>query len=181
MTGSLIQGIHHYCIGLSYLCALLLEIARLLWPAKGWRIAGLVFGAAGLFAHTAYLLVNQPSPAEPYGSLLWLAWVLALFYFHGTVSHAKQAWAIFVLPVVLGLVATSRVLLTAPPEPGAFSAAAWLAGERFWGGLHGVLILSASACASSRASCIWFRPGDYGGRLRRELSCRCSVWSAWRG
>jgi ABC-type transport system involved in cytochrome c biogenesis permease subunit len=148
MNGSLIQGIHHYCIGLSYLCALLLEIARLLWPAKGWRVAGLGFGAAGLFAHTAYLLVQQPPPAEPYGSLLWLAWVLAGFYFYGTVNHAKQAWAIFVLPVVVGLVSASRVLLTAAPEPGAFDAAAWLAGDRFWGGLHGLLILSASVGVS---------------------------------
>src|SRR5262245_15709286 len=106
MTGSFIQGIHHYCIGLSYLCAFLLEIARLLWPAKGWRIAGLTFGAAGLFAHTAYLIVNRPPLAEPYGSLLVLAWVLALFYFYGTVHHAKQAWAVFVLPVVIGLVVT---------------------------------------------------------------------------
>lgn len=147
MTGSLIEGIHHYCIGLSYLCALLLELARLFWPAKGWRVAGLVFGAAGLFAHTAYLLVNQPSPAVPYGSLLLLAWVLALFYFYGTVHHTKQAWAIFVLPVVLGLVAMSRVLLTAPPENSTFDAG-WAAGDRFWGAVHGVLILLASVGVS---------------------------------
>jgi ABC-type transport system involved in cytochrome c biogenesis permease subunit len=148
MTGSLIQGIHHYCIGLSYLCAFLLELAHLFWPAKGWRVAGLVFGAAGLFAHTAYLLVQQPSPAVPYGSVLLLAWVLALFYFYGTVHHAKQAWAIFVLPVVLGLVAVSRALLTAAPENSTFSAAAWLAGDRFWGAVHGVLILLASVGVS---------------------------------
>jgi hypothetical protein len=145
MTGSLIQNIHHYCIGLSYLCAFLLELARLIWPAQGWRIAGLVFGAAGLFAHTAYLLVHQPSPAEPSGSVLLLAWVLALFYFEGTVRRAKQAWAVFVLPVVIGLVATSRALLTAPPEPGA---SAWFAGDRFWGSVHGVLILCAAVGVS---------------------------------
>lgn len=145
---SLIQGIHHYCIGLSYLCALLLELARLFWPGKGWRVAGLVFGAAGLFAHTAYLLFNQPSPAVPYGSLLILAWVLALFYLYGTVHHAKQAWAVFVLPVVLGLVVASRLLLTATPDTTAFDAAGWLAGDRFWGAVHGVLILLASVGVS---------------------------------
>ena len=148
MTGSLIQGIHHYCIGLSYLCAFLLELARLFWPAKVWRAAGLVFGAAGLFAHTAYLLVQQPSLAEPSGSLLALAWVLALFYFWGTVHHAKQAWAIFVLPVVIGLVATSRALLTAAPDAPALDATAWFAGDRFWGAVHGVLILLASVGVS---------------------------------
>lgn len=148
MNGSLIQGIHHYCIGLSYLCALLLELARLFWPARGWRVAGLAFGAAGLFAHTAYLLVQQPPPAVPYGSLLLLAWVLALFYFYGTLHHPKQAWAIFVLPVVIGLVTASRVLLVGPAEAGTFDAAAWLAGDRFWGGVHGVLILLASVGVS---------------------------------
>jgi ABC-type uncharacterized transport system permease subunit len=148
MTGSLIQNIHHYCIGLSYLCALLLEVARLLWPAKGWRVAGLAFGAAGLFAHTAYLLFNQPSPAVPYGSVLLLAWVLSLFYFYGTVHHAKQAWAVFVLPVVIGLVAVSRVLLTASPDNTAFNVAGWASGERFWGAVHGVLILLASVGVS---------------------------------
>src|SRR5262245_11381162 len=150
MTGSLIQGIHHYCIGLSYLCAFLLELARLIWPAsgKGWRVAGLVFGAAGLFAHSAYLLVNQPTPAAPSGSLLLLAWVLALFYFYGTIHHAKQAWAIFVLPVVIALVAMSRVLLTASPGNSDFSFARWLAGDRFWGAVHGVLILLASVGVS---------------------------------
>lgn len=148
MPGSLIENIHHYCIGLSYLCAFLLELARLLWPARGWRVAGLGFGAAGLFAHTAYLLVQQPSPAVPYGSVLLLAWVLALFYFEGTVRHAKQAWAVFVLPVVIALVALSRVLLTAEPEHAAFDVAGWASGDRFWGGVHGVLILLASVGVS---------------------------------
>lgn len=149
MTGSLIQNIHHYCIGLSYLCAFLLEIARLLWPARGWRVAGLGFGAAGLFAHTAYLLVNRPSPAVPYGSLLLLAWVLALFYFYGTAHYPKQAWrAVFVLPVVIGLVGLSRVLLTAAPDHAAFDLAGWASGERFWGGVHGLLILLASVGVS---------------------------------
>ena len=148
MTSPLIQGIHHYCIGLSYLCAFLLELAGLLWPARAWRIAGLVFGGAGLFAHTAYLLVQQPSPAVPSGSLLVLAWVLALFYFWGTVHHAKQAWAVFVLPVVIGLVVTSRVLLTTTPDAPAFDAGAWFTGDRFWGAVHGVLILLASVGVS---------------------------------
>ncbi|AMV28336.1 Cytochrome C assembly protein [Gemmata sp. SH-PL17] len=147
-TTEIVKNIHHYCIGLSYLCAFLLEIARLLWPARGWRVAGLVFGAAGLFAHTAYLLVQQPSPAVPSGSVLMLAWVLALFYFYGTVHHARQAWAVFVLPVVIGLVVVSRILLTAEPEHAAFDVGEWASGERFWGGVHGLLILFASVGVS---------------------------------
>ena len=54
-------------------------------------------------------MINQPTPASPFGSLLLLAWVLALFYLYGTVHYAKQAWAVFVLPVVIGLVGLSLV------------------------------------------------------------------------
>ncbi len=148
MTVSPLQGITHACFGLSYLCAFLLELARLLWPAVGWRAAGLVFGGAGVVAHSAYLLINQPTPAAPYGSLLWLALVLALFYLYGTVHHAKQAWAVFVLPVVIGLVGLSLALVAATPEATAFSVPGWAAGDRFWGLVHGVLIFLASVGVS---------------------------------
>ncbi len=148
MTVSPLQGITHACFGLSYLCAFLLELARLLWPGVGWRAAGLVFGVAGVVAHSAYLLINQPTPAAPYGSLLLLAWVLALFYLYGTVHHAKQAWAVFVLPVVIGLVGLSLALVAATPETTAFSVPGWAAGDRFWGMVHGVLIFLASVGVS---------------------------------
>ena len=166
---SLIQGIHHYCIALSYLCAFLLELARLVWPAKGWRVAGLAFGAAGLFAHTAYLGFNQPSLAEPAGSLLALAWVLVFFYLYGTINHAKQAWAVFVLPVVIGLVVASRVLLTAAPEHPAGDVVGWAAGDRFWGAVHGVLILFASigVSVSFLASVMYLIQAR---RLRRKVA-----------
>ncbi|HEY1190887.1 MAG TPA: cytochrome c biogenesis protein CcsA, partial [Gemmata sp.] len=166
--------IHHYCIGLSYLCAFLLETGRLLWPASGWRLTGLAFGAAGLFAHSAYLLANHPSPAVPFGSVLLLAWVLALFYFYGTVHHAKQAWAVFVLPVVIGLVATSKVLLSVRPEYAAFDLAQWAAGERFWGGVHGLLILCASVgvSVSFLASVMYLIQAR---RLRNKVSPRSVV------
>jgi ABC-type uncharacterized transport system permease subunit len=148
MTVSPLQGITHACFGLSYLCAFLLELARLAWPAKGWRVAGLAFGAAGVFAHSAYLLINQPPLAAPYGSLLLLAWELALFYLYGTVNHAKQAWAVFVLPVVIGLVGLSLALVTASPGTSTFTVPEWAAGERFWGAVHGILILLASVGVS---------------------------------
>lgn len=148
MTVSPLQGVTHACFALSYLCAFLLELARLSWPGKGWRVAGLAFGVAGVFAHTVYLLLNQPTPAAPYGSLLLLAWVLALFYIYGTVHHAKQAWAVFVLPVVIGLVGLSLVLVTAAPEVTKFTVPPWASGERFWGIVHGVLILLASVGVS---------------------------------
>src|SRR5439155_6014425 len=115
------------------------------WPGKGWRVAGLVFGVAGLFAQTVYLAINQPTPAAPYGSLLLLAWVLAFFYLYGTVHRdARRAWAVFVLPVVIGLVGLSLALTNTTGQAPPFEVPGWLSGDRFWGVVHGVLILLAS-------------------------------------
>jgi ABC-type transport system involved in cytochrome c biogenesis permease subunit len=150
MTVSPLQGITHACFGLSYLAALLLEVARLVWPraGRGWRVAALAFGVAGVLAHTYYILAHQPSPAVPYGSMLLLAWVLALFYLYGTIHHAKQAWAVFVLPVVTGLVGLSYVLMRAGEASPPIDVPAWLSGERFWGAIHGTLILLAAVGVS---------------------------------
>ncbi|MBX9580013.1 MAG: cytochrome c biogenesis protein [Gemmataceae bacterium] len=144
MTVSPLQGITHACFGLSYLLAFGLELARPAWPAAGWRAAALTAGAAGFVAHTLYLFIHHPTPAAPYGSLLWLAWVLALFYLGGTVRHAEQAWAVFVLPVVIGLVGLSLALTALSPDLPAFDLPGWLAGDRFWGVVHGSLILLAA-------------------------------------
>ena len=146
MTVSPLQGVTHACFGLSYLLAFGLELAWLARPRSVWRVAALGLGIAGIVAHTAYISYHQPTPAAPYGSLLLLAWVLALFYLYGTIHHAKQAWAVFVLPVVIGLVGLSLALITtadnAPEVP------TWLSGERFWGAVHGSLILLASVGVS---------------------------------
>jgi ABC-type transport system involved in cytochrome c biogenesis permease subunit len=150
MTVSSLQGVTHACFGLSYVVALILELARLTWPraGSGWRITALAFGAAGLLAHTYYILAHQPSPATPHGSLLLLGWVLALFYLYGTVHHAKQAWAVFVLPVVIGLVGMSYLSSRAEASSGEFAVPAWLSGARFWGAVHGSLILLAAVGVS---------------------------------
>ena len=148
MTLTAPQGIYHACFGLSYLVALLLELGQLLRPSAAWRWGGLAFGAAGLFAHTIYIFANKPSPATPDGSLLLLAWVLALFYLYGTVHHAKQAWAIFVLPLVIALVGLSYALYTSGESGSSFGVPAWASGERFWGAIHGTLILLAAVGVS---------------------------------
>lgn len=169
MTVSPLQGVTHACFALSYLCALLLELGRTFWPGKGWRVAGLAFGAAGLVAHSAFILFHQPTPAAPYGSLLLLAWVLALFYLYGTVHHAKQAWAVFVLPVVIGLVGLSLALATAAPGASTFVVPDWAAGDRFWGATHGLLILGASVgiSVSFLASVMYLFQAR---RLRKKLA-----------
>lgn len=178
MTASPLSGITHACFGLSYLAAFTCEAARARWPRAGLRAAGLALGAAGLFAHTAYLAVNQPTPAAPYGSLLLVAWVLAVFYLYGTVHHARQAWAVFVLPVILGLVGLSLALVhtadgtTVPgsaagdaPHP----ALLWLTGDRLWGAVHGILLLLAAVGVSVgfMASAMYLVQAR---RLRRKMN-----------
>ena len=143
------QGIYHACFGLSYLVALLLEVGQLLRPSHAWRWAALAFGVAGLFAHTVYVVVHQPSPAAPDGSLLLLAWVLACFAIYGgTVHYSRQAWAVFILPLVILLVGLSYALFTSGETGSGFSIPAWARGERFWGAIHGTLILLAAVGVS---------------------------------
>jgi ABC-type transport system involved in cytochrome c biogenesis permease subunit len=148
MTVSPLQGVTHACFGLSYLLALGLELAWLARPRPLWRALALTLGTAGFFAHTAYILIHQPTPAAPYGSLLLLAWVLATFYLLGTLHHKKQAWAVFVLPVVIGLVALSLALVATAGDTPPIDVPAWLSGDRFWGAVHGTLILLASVGVS---------------------------------
>jgi ABC-type transport system involved in cytochrome c biogenesis permease subunit len=159
-----LQGISQACFGLSYLLALGFEIAGLRFPHKGLRTAGLILGASGLFAHTLYLAMHKPSPALPYGSLLLLAWVLAVFYFYGAMNHKRQVWAIFVLPVVLGLVSLAIVLMNTAD---AVIVPAWLHGERLWGAIHGIILLLAAVgvSVSFLASVMYLLQA---GRLRRK-------------
>ena len=132
------QNVTHACFGLSYLSALVLESARVRWPAGWLRPTAVAVGAAGLLAHTAYLWVHHPTPATPAGGLLGVAWVLALFALTGTGRRTRQAWPVFVLPVVVGLVGLAWLL---PAGPG------WAAG-RWWGMAHGALVLLAAVGVS---------------------------------
>ncbi len=140
---SSLDNVSHACFGLSYLAALACEAARLRWPSRPLRLAGLAWGTAGLLAHSAFLFVQHPTPASPEGSLLGVAWVLAVFSLYGSVHHARQAWAVFVLPVVVGLVGLS---LASVAEPEA--APPWLPTQRVWGSLHGLILLLAAVGVS---------------------------------
>lgn len=133
------MGITHACFGLSYLFALLLELFRQARPGNSVRIASLLFGLAGMVAQTIYLFVHKPNPATAYGSLLLLAWILAIFYLYGSLHHWSQAWALFVLPVVILLVGLSFAAHGDSSEVGV-----WFSGENFWGVVHGLFLLAAS-------------------------------------
>lgn len=134
-----------FCFGASYAVTLLLELAHLFRPWRLLRWGAAAFGIAGLIAHSVFLAVQNPPLGSQYGTLLFIAWVLAVFSVYGSLHHARVAWAVFVLPVVLVLVG----LAAAYARPDA-DAGFWLSGlldirgERFWGSVHGVLLLLAA-------------------------------------
>jgi hypothetical protein len=135
-----------FCFAASYAVALALELLQLLRPRPVVRVLSLGFGAAGLLAHTVFVVVN-PLPLETaFGSLVFLAWVLAVFYLYGSLHHRRVAWGLFVLPLVLGLVTLAELFHrpTGPRTP----AVSWelfaLHGRHFWPVLHGLLLLLAA-------------------------------------
>ena len=139
-----LQNVTLACFGLSYLLAFALELGRLRWPRPTLRIAGLILGSAGLFAHTLFLIIRQPTPATAYGALLAVAWVLAIFYLYGSVHHARRAWAVFVLPLVLGLTALAFAAVSTEEK----QEMPWESGARVWGAVHGMFLLLAAVGVS---------------------------------
>jgi ABC-type transport system involved in cytochrome c biogenesis permease subunit len=145
-----VERITIFCFGASYAVALLCELARLVRPSKALRLLALGFGAAGLLAHTLFVAVQPLQLATPDGSLLFLAWILAVFYLYGALHHRKVAWGLFVLPLVLGLTALAAL---APMEStgrdlGQLPDLFVLDGEHFWGLVHGGLVLLAAVGVS---------------------------------
>ena len=154
----LLERITVFCFAASYSVALILELFQLWRPGHWQRLIGLAFGAAGLLAHTLYVAL-QPLPlASSFGSLLLLAWILAVFYLYGSLHHRRLAWGLFVLPLVLGLIALAELAPTGVPESGdPFSSLVWSRGERFWGTVHGMLLLLAAVgvCVGFLASVMY--------------------------
>lgn len=145
-----LQGVSQICFGFSYFIALAMELLQQFWPRTGTKWIGSLFGVLGLLMHTLFLLFRQPSPADPDGSLVLLAWPLAAVYVYANFHSPHRAWAIFVLPVVLVLVTLSLALvLTETPitvvDP---HVSPWPTGERLWGLLHGSLFMLGAAAMS---------------------------------
>jgi ABC-type transport system involved in cytochrome c biogenesis permease subunit len=145
-----------FCFAASYAVAFALDLLHALRPRPVLRLFSLGFGSAGLLAQTIYLGWHPPKLASPYGSFLFLAWIIAVFYLYGSLHHRRIAWGLFVLPLVLGLVGLAVLFAREEDEP-------WLVrpisphGERFWGYLHGMLLLLAAVgvCVAFFASVMY--------------------------
>lgn len=107
----MLTGITIVCFAASYGVALLLEVLGLLWPRRVPRLFGVAMGAAGLLAHTLYLIqaffLSEPrrSLSSRFDSLLLVAWILAGLYVYASLQYRRLAWGLFVLPVVEALIA----------------------------------------------------------------------------
>jgi ABC-type transport system involved in cytochrome c biogenesis permease subunit len=113
-----VEGITLFWFLASYGVALGLEVLHQFRPRPVTRLVSLGFGAAGLLAHSLYLAEHKPSLAWQFGWLLFVAWILAIFYLYGSVHHAKVAWGVFVLPLVLGLVGLGAAFGQPPSSEG---------------------------------------------------------------
>ena len=137
------------CFASSYAVALALELWHQFRPRPVLRLVSIAFGAAGLLAQTIFLAIWRPALAGQYGWMLFLSWILAIFYLYGTIHHGRLAWAVFVLPLVIGLVSLAWVF-----QPTAIAKGT---DDNIWGPVHGVLLLLASVgmCVSFLASLMY--------------------------
>jgi ABC-type transport system involved in cytochrome c biogenesis permease subunit len=137
-----------FCFVASYAVALALELTHQVRPRPVVRLFALAFAAAGFLAQTLFianlLITLHRIPLESArGSLVFLAWVFAVFYLYGALHHRKVAWGLFVLPVVFGL---SLLAWLFPPPAGPRTPEEWgeVLSQHFWPVAHGVLLALAA-------------------------------------
>jgi ABC-type uncharacterized transport system permease subunit len=135
----MLSGVSTICFAGSYAVALLLELSRLVFRSGVRRIVIIAFAAAGLVAHSAFLYYRAASQlGSPLSSerewYLLAAWLLAIVYLYLAVYHPRQAFGVFLLPLVLGLIGVATFLASAEPYPRESASHAW-------GIIHGTSIL----------------------------------------
>ena len=103
-----------FCFAASYAVAFVAELLRQWLKRPALRWLALVFAAAGLVAHTAFVIVNPLPLQTSFGSLIFLAWILGVFCLYGSIHHRRLAWGLFVWPVVLGLIGLAEITEGSP-------------------------------------------------------------------
>ncbi len=135
----MLSGVSVICFAASYTVALVLEVSRLLFRSGVRGAVMMAFAGGGLLAHSVFLYYRAvSSTASPLSSqqdwFLIAAWVLVAVYLYLVYYHPKKAFGLFILPLVLGLIATARLFADAQPyarEPA----------SKVWGMIHGTSIL----------------------------------------
>lgn len=138
-----------FCFLASYLVAFVLELTRLLGRSRLSRLVMLGFGAAGLVAHTMFLLGRfrqtqlPPLLSSTHDWLLVLAWLLILFYLFLTAMDRELALGAFTLPVVLVLIAATYFMND--PRAALRGPEAYVAARRGWAMLHAAALVFGMA------------------------------------
>ena len=133
-----------FCFLASYGVALALEVLHCSGPGPSCGA-----GSASASARPACWRRRSTSPCSsrrwPGSSAgcCFSAWILAIFYLYGSLHHARLAWGVFVLPLVLGLVGLGAAFGPPTPTPMAAARLAAVAGS-FWGQVHAGLLLLAA-------------------------------------
>ena len=161
-----LSGISIVCFAASYAVALACEASRLVFRSgvRGFVMVG--FAAAGLFAHTLFLIwravdAGTAPLSSPFDWYLLAAWLLAVGSLYLTVTNPKTPVGLFLLPIVLALVGAATL---ASREPFLNDSA-----SRFWGRIHGGfhLVWSVSVVLGAIAGLMWLIQA---GRLTRKAA-----------
>ena len=109
-----------FCFLASYTVAFVLECTRLAGRTKVGRVVALLFAAAGLVAHTAYLLQRSseanlpPLLSSMHDWLLVLAWLAIVFYLFLSLVDRDLGVGLFLLPPVLLLIGAAYFVSDRP-------------------------------------------------------------------
>lgn len=134
------------CFAASYLVALILEISRIFFAARLRPYVRLGFAAAGVFAHTVYLLWQGKLQVDSTGIWLnsWFAWclaaswVLAVAYLWVSIRQSSSVIGPFLLPVILVLILVAYLL-------GSDQVFTVDRAKSIWGMVHGISLLLGTA------------------------------------
>ncbi len=166
------------CFLASYALALALELLHFWLGRASVRWLALVAGAAGLVAHTLYLIARQPPLIWQFSWMLFVAWVLAVFYLEGAIHHRRLTWGLFVLPLILGLLGLGLAFGTPPADAKGLFQEQLLNPHDLWRPVHTTMLLLASVgvCIGFLASLMYLfqarrlRTKSLPGRGLRMLS-----------
>jgi ABC-type transport system involved in cytochrome c biogenesis permease subunit len=172
MIHKMLSNISVVCFAASYAVALALEVTRLLFRS-GIRVVVIFgFAAAGMLAHTSYLvhraqegLATRGAPLSNwYHWFLVAAWVLAAIYLGLLLKRAGNPMGIFLLPPVLGLIGLAQLF----PRDQTFPKTE---AYRVWSLVHGgALLLGTATVLFGFAAGVMYLAQSY--RLKQKLPPR---------
>ena len=111
------------CFWLSYATALLIELARRRWENGFTKWGGWIAIAAGMVAHTIYLVSRSqrtdlaPLMASPHDYLLVLAWLLVATLLVLARALPQLSLGTYLLPPAIGVVTVASFVDAVPDEP----------------------------------------------------------------